>query len=69
MIVVYFSNIDFACTVWCKRATRIKAKGSGTKKTSQARRAQLADRSGNLNGAGFFERFPSLQNLTAVHPI
>ena len=47
MIVIYFSNIDFACTIWCKRATRIKAKKFRDKKTSQARRANLADRSGN----------------------
>lgn len=70
MIVIYFSNIDFACTIWCKRATRIKAKKFRDKKTSQARRANLADRSGNLdNGADFFQRFPALQILTAVHPI
>lgn len=70
MIVIYFSNIDFACTIWCKRATRIKAKRFRDKKTSQARGrtwpigAVIID-----NGAGFIERFPALQTFTAVHPI
>lgn len=70
MTVIYLSNIDFACTIWCKRAIRIMQKSSGTKKLHKhvgrnwPIEAVIID-----NRAGFFERFSALQTFTAVHPI